>query len=652
MRGRSVAVGLAAGLVLAACSGDTALAIEAQCNPLGINNCMTPWPSAVFEVDDPTTATTRKLAIPDHTLPTNFDDELVDPTGWNKADGFSPSAPMVMSFPGGVSAVGLPQASDMTLSLMPDSPTVILDLTTGQRVAHFAEIDMQADATPDAQALFIRPSQRLIGGHRYAVAITNKVKARDGGDLPVPPGFAALLDGKHTDHSLLEATRPRMTEVLAALDAAGFAASELVVAWDFTVASDEYLHRDMIAARDRAIVALDGHPIQFTISSDAPIDDGSQIKRKITGSLDAPLFLTNNGANTPGTVIARDAQDLPALQGFYRMPFTAIVPACAYTAVVPVGMVLYGHGLMGTSEEVSYGVQSQTAAEACLVMVATDMRGMSTSDLSAVARALNNATHADEVMEVLEQGLVNNITLVRAMRTTLASSLFVDAANGNRVLVDPTKVYYYGLSQGAIFGTAIMAYEPTIQRAALGVGGANYSLLLDRSADWPRYRVILSGAYSDSLDDTLVMNLFQMRWDKVEGSGIVNTVLAGAPTAPIAKQILMQIALSDEQVPNLGSYWQARSMNIPVIGPTPTTPWGLDVAQSPLAAGASGLLIMDGGAPVPPSTNLPAPKVSPSMHDLTRTQAATRRQLKEFYSTGTIINECAGVCTCQAGQCD
>jgi len=269
-----------------------------------------------------------------------------------------------------------------------------------------------------------------------------------------------------------------------------------------------------------------------------------------------------------------------------------------------------------------------------------------------VATALNDATHADGVMEVLEQGIVNNVTLVRAMRTTFASSLFVDVANANHSLVDPTKVYYYGLSQGAIFGTSIMAYEPTIQRAALGVGGANYSLLLDRSADWPQYRTILSGAYPDALDDTMVMNLFQMRWDKVEGSGIVNTVLAGSPTAPIAKQILMQVALSDEQVPNLGSYWQARSMNIPVIGPTPITPWGLEVAQSPLAPGASGILIMDGGAAAPPTTNLPAPKVDPSMHDLTRIQAATRRQLKEFYATGTIVNECEGVCTCQAGQCD
>ncbi|HEY0255264.1 MAG TPA: hypothetical protein VGC41_27235, partial [Kofleriaceae bacterium] len=566
------------------------------------------------------------------------------------ADGFSPAAPMVMSFPGGVSPDGLPPFDNMDVSLGPDSPTVLIDMTAGNtRVAHFAEVDAQAESTPDSQALFIRPSQRLVGGHRYAVAITSKVKAKDGSELPIPSGFAALRDGKHTDHALLETERPRLKEALDALDDAGFAASDLVVAWDFTVASDDFIHRDMIAARDRTIAALDQHPIAFTIATDEQVDDGTQIKRKITGTLDAPLFLSNDGKFNPGVVITRDADDLPAQQGWYQIPFTAIVPACAYTSLATVPMVIYGHGLMGSSNETAGGVQSKTAQEDCLVFVGTDMRGMSTGDLANVVNTLNDMNNADQVFEVLEQGIVNHITLVRAMRTTFAQQLFVD---GQKSLVDPTKVYYYGLSQGAIFGTAVMAYEPTIQRAVLGVGGANYSMLLDRSADWPMYRTILNGGYNDPLDDTLVMGLTQMRWDKVEGSGVVNSVLTGSPTAPIAKQLLMEIALSDEQVPNLGSYWQARSMGIPVLGPTPVTPWGLTVASSPLDVGASAILIMDGGAPAPPSTNVPAPKVDPSMHDLTRTQAATRRQIKQFFETGQIVNECAGVCTCQAGQCD
>jgi hypothetical protein len=120
----------------------------------------------------------------------------------------------------------------------------------------------------------------------------------------------------------------------------------------------------------------------------------------------------------------------------------------------------------------------------------------------------------------------------------------------------------------------------------------------------------------------------------------------------------MQIALSDEQVPNIGSYWQARSMNIPVLGPSapasPTyaVPWGLTVAPSPLDAGASALVIMDGGAPPAPLDNEPAPKLSPSMHDLTRTQPATRRQMKDFYQSGQIVNECTGPCLCASGACN
>ncbi|HEY3803090.1 MAG TPA: hypothetical protein VGL61_10815 [Kofleriaceae bacterium] len=639
-------------LVVAACGNGESLPIDAQCNPLGINHCMTPWPNAVFEVDDSTTATGRHLAIPDTTLPTNVTNDQIDPTEWNWADGFSPSAPMVMSFPNGVSVAGLPPVDNMDLSLAPDSPTVILDMTTGERVAHFAEVDMQATGSAGSQALFLRPAQRLTGGHRYAVAITKAVKGADGNDLPIPPGFAALRDGKHTDHALLEAERPRFAAVLEALDSAGYPADDLVVAWEFTVASDDFIHQDMIAARDAAVAALDNHTIQFTITKDSGSGSGSAATtRIIEGTLDAPLFLTDGGDAVMQPVVARDSNNLPMMQGWYQIPFAAIVPPCAYSSPTPVGMVIYGHGLMGAATEVEGGTQQTTASSLCMVFAATDLRGMSTQDLAAVATALNDGTHADQVMEVLEQGLVNQVTLVRALRTTFAQTLFVDANNGNKVLVDPTNVVYYGLSQGGIFGTSIMAYDPTLTLGVLGVGAANYSMLLDRSSDWPTYRSILSAAYPDSLDDTMLLSLFQMRWDKTEGAGIVNSVLAGSPTSPQPKQLLMQIALSDNQVPNIGSYWQARSMGIPVIGPTPVTPWGLTVQQTPITTG-SAMIIMDGGAPPAPATNVPAPAQNPSMHDLTRTQPATWRQMHDFYTTGMIVNECAGACECQSGACN
>jgi hypothetical protein len=194
-----------------------------------------------------------------------------------------------------------------------------------------------------------------------------------------------------------------------------------------------------------------------------------------------------------------------------------------------------------------------------------------------------------------------------------------------------------------------MAYEPTITRAALGVGAANYSMLLDRSADWVPLRTILSVAHPDAVDITMAMGLFQMRWDKVEGAGVANSVLQGTATGVPPKQLLMQNALGDQQVPNIASYWLARTMAIPILGPTPTTPWGLSVQPSPLASG-SAMVIMDGGAPPPPATNLAAPDTD--MHNLTRRQPASRRQIKEFFATGRIVNECDGACLCQSGACN
>jgi hypothetical protein len=646
-------------LVLAACNDQTHLAVAPACNPLGFEaHCAAPWPSAAFEIADPATPTGRHLAIGDQTLPKNSQGTFIDPTLWNLADGFSPSAPMLVAFPGGVSPTGLAAVDNLDPSLAADSATVLLDMTTGQRVAHAAELDANATASPDSQALSIRPGQRLVGGHRYAVAITKRVKGAGGGDLPISPGFAALRDGTPTDNARLEGMRPGFAAVLDALDAAGVAKTDLVLAWDFTVASDAFLHREMTAARDRALAAIQNHPLQFTITSDTQPDPGNaNIARFVTGTLDAPLFLNQSTTGVAGTTTVRDAQDLPVVQGFYQIPFSAVIPACAYTSPTPVPMILYGHGLLGDSTEVDCCGVPPVAVDLCMVIAGTDMRGMSEADLPAVAEALNDASKADGVFEVLEQGLANHVVLAHALRTTLAQGLFVDPANGNKVLVDPDKLFYWGLSQGGIFGASVMAYEPTITRGVLGSGGANYSLLLDRSLDWPQYQTILNGAYPDPLDDELVLSLMQMRWDKTEPAGIANSVLAGADTGVPPKQLLMQIVYGDEQVSDFAAYWEARTMGVPVQATTVTTPWGIPMqaAAQPLS---SGLVIYDCGAPAPPLTNTP-PATTPcpaagrdELHDLPAHVAAGRRQMRDFYATGQIVNECAGSCTCASGACN
>ena len=120
----------------------------------------------------------------------------------------------------------------------------------------------------------------------------------------------------------------------------------------------------------------------------------------------------------------------------------------------------------------------------------------------------------------------------------------------------------------------------------------------------------------------------------------------------------MQIAFADEQVSDFAAYWEARTMNVPVIRTTIAAPWGL-TAQDPSAATTNGLVIYDCGAPAPPLGNIAPPKQACAMagteelHDLPAHVAAGRRQMKDFYQTGQIVNECAGgACTCATGACN
>lgn len=636
-------------LILGACGGDSGPVLETPqaCNPMGGTRCITPFPSNLYTVEDLSTDTGVRLELPEGALPVSQDGYPIASSILNGRDGFSAAAHIFTAFPGGVDPSNLVPHTAYGDSLTDASPTVLIDMDHGGRVAHFAELDLPSADDPDHQALYIRPSERLRGGTRYAVAIRKSLKARGGGELPMPEGFAAVLDERETDHALLEAARPRYAEIFAALEAEGISRDDLVVAWDFTTASDASTMRDLLESRDTAmpVMGAAGANLTFEVVDDVLHDDPA-IRRRIDGTFEAPLFLTQAGAYAPGTTLSRDAAGRPQMAGMYDIPFTAIIPECAYTQG-PVPVLIYGHGLMGASDQVASGSIRKTADALCMVVVGTDWRGMSSQDLPQVFLTLNNLNNADMIFGVLVQGVVNFIATEQVSRGPMAQQLFLDDEGG--ALVDPTRVYYYGLSQGGIFGGTFLAFDPFVERGVLGVGGANYSMMLERSQDWPVYKTTLIGAYPNALDVVIAIHLMQMFWDASEPN-LASAHMGAIPGAP-PKQVLMQIGMGDAEVSNISSHYQARTMDIPLLGPTADSPWGLEVQDGVLD---NALVIFDGGdrAPVgniPPDDN--------DAHYVTREQPAAWRQMARFFETGEIVQTCTdgtdpAPCDCTQGYCD
>src|SRR5690606_34742280 len=122
-------------------------------------------------------------------------------------------------------------------SLGPNSPTVIINAETGERVPHWAELDMSHDED-DRRAFMLVPAVRFDPNTRYIVAIRNVVD-QNGQSLPANQAFAALRDGTPSDEGSIEARRPLYVDIFARLTEAGVAREDLQLAWDFTTASTE-----------------------------------------------------------------------------------------------------------------------------------------------------------------------------------------------------------------------------------------------------------------------------------------------------------------------------------------------------------------------------------------------------------------------------
>ncbi len=641
--------GLAAG-----CGGGNDTGIPDACNPMGGVACLQPWPSSVY-LTEADTATGYQVDLPLEAMPTSLDDRTIDPALLNEYDGFTVSGPLLVAFETGVSADGLPPHTDPSASLQPDSSVVLLDMDTGSRMMIFAEPDMNAKA-PEERTLIIRPLERLVGGHRYAVAVRKSVKAADGSELPVPPGFEAVLAGDSFSHPLFGKVADRYEEIFAALEADGVSRDDLVVAWDFVAASDEFLTRDVLTMRSRALpeIGETGENLTFDAEdNEREVEDNpNRLYRFLNGTYDVPMFLDQGEADP--SILVRDESGLPALNGTARANFSALIPRCVETATLPIPVIIFGHGLFGDAEEaLEDGLLQRVSQDNCMVIVGGDFIGLTGRQFATIAFAMNDLNRAPGITDKLAQAVINFIALGRIVRGPFRESDYF-AFEGNEI-IDPTRVYYFGASLGGNMGGTLMAYDPDITKGVLGVAGGPWSLLFERSLAWPPLRVAIEGSYAaNPWDYEQNVAIIGMLFEKVDLITTAHRVLNDPLPETPPKQIFHYMAMGDALVTNIASDVFNRTLAIPVTGPSLRTPYG---AQEEVVPVPSATTIYDEGVePWPPLTNV-SPEDDNGTHGDVHERPALLRQLTHFLLDSEVVNECKvdgdpAPCICDTGACD
>ncbi len=631
------------------------------CEILTTRSCLLPFPSDAYTVEDASSGTGRLVDLPEGLL-ANTAGETLDVTEWNLNDGFSPSTPILVHVPGiDPEQTNLPLESDIGESVTAESATVIVDLDTGQLVPHWAEMDSRAE-NPADQALILRPATSLLETHRFAVALRD-INGSDGQPLTAPIGFRVLRDNNPTTNPLIEERRADFETVFNEIAEVGVNRADTYLAWYFTVASADTLAGRALSMRDDAFGKLNGQAPEFTITDTRTDDLEPGIAKVVEGTFEVPLYLDEGGA--PGSRMTfSPLNDDPIANGTYTAGFTCSVPESAMEEG-EAAPVVYGHGLLGGSDEAASSQVQHTAAENNAVYCATNWIGMSEEDVDFAIQALSNISLFPSVADRLQQSLINTLYLGRLMIHVdgLGNAPELQTTAGANAL-NTDEAFFDGNSQGAIMGGAVTAIAQDWTKASLGVGGMNYSTLLNRSVDFDQYAVILRNAYPNALDQQLAFGLLQMLWDRGETSGYVQHLTDRPYDRTPTHQVLMTVAFGDHQVAPITAQNIARTLRIPIYQPTlaadrvpeGTEPfWNLGpIRQFPLDGSA--LYFWDAGTLPPPLGNI-TPIMGPEWiaecsganaanvdtppcadpHEDPRRQPGVIEQKKAFFQAGGMI---------------
>jgi hypothetical protein len=619
------------------------------CDPLDSSLCLLPFPNNNFTVADPSSPTGLRLHFTKDELPSNVSGVPIDPTDWNRSDGFSPGS-LIMTFLPGIDLqrTGIAPITDIGGSLAPNAPVVLLDTVTGQRVPYWAELDTW-NSDPSTRALVIRPARDFTEGHRIVVALRGM---RDASGKLIPPSdaFTGFRDHRPSTDESVRARRLSMDRILADLARSGVYPQQLYLAWDFTVASGRGLAGGMLHMRDDAYAQLGEGVPSFSVTH---VDENvsSDVLRRVQGTMDVPSYLAGSGA--PGSRLVLGPDGLPTRTGTFQAEFRCLIPRSAVDAsgaVEPARGIVYGHGLLGGASEIeSFGT---FANQYRLVICATPEIGLSSGDLGNVLNVLSDLSTFGSVPDRLQQAFLNFQFLARLVKdprgfaSDPAFQVGIPAASA----IVPNQVFFNGNSQGGILGGAMTAISKEWTRAVLGVPAINYSELLPRSVDFDRFLPLLSAAYPDQRLHTLGVGFIQILWDRGESNGYAQHMIRDPyPNTPNHNVLLIE-AFGDHQVANIGTETEARTIGAyvrtPTIAPGRSNDlmpfWGIPSVPSNPFDG-SVLELWDFGTPAPPTESIPPrpPQYGDDPHGLARNVPAVRDQVSAFLQPGgTFVDVC------------
>ena len=464
-------------------------------------------------------------------------------------DGFGTTGGLYLQFTGPLAPDSLPPA-------LHESPSaadglVLVDLDADPIAFVPFEWTLVAEDPGEAlTTLVVEPLVPLVPARHYGFALTTAVLAEDGECVAPSPTMQALLEGTASEPELVR-VQPRIAALVDALVDAGTIAGAVEV-------SAAIVFTTQRTVDDTAAIATEireSEPPVFTSAGEcvATMPPGDFVV--CNGTLDV-LDYTGEDEHL--------AADLSA-QGGYALPVRVWLPT---TGTAPFPVFVYGHGLAGDRDQGS--VLAEFAAPIGYAVVAVDAPkhgahpdsgGNAVLEFFGLKLDLTDPLDALKLRDNFRQGTYDRLQLVRA----IAAGLDVDA--DGEVDLDGADMHYLGVSLGGIMGAELLAFAPEFHTGVLVVPGARVGNIVEEGEQFALVVNAFAGMATEG-EIARFFPLLQAVIDRGDAGAYVRHVAAERlpgfdETTP---QVLVQIVLDDDTVPNSANGFFARGLGAPLVG--------------------------------------------------------------------------------------
>ena len=612
---------------------------EEGCDNINPLHCMLPFPSNAFLSENSTTETGFRVNYADSTFPEAGIVYETKIPGLSRLDGMSPATQIMTAFEMVPDLDGVANQSTISRSLESGHKTILLNLDTGEIIPHWVEIDMRAD-DDFRTLLYIRTLRGLDHNADYGIGITGLTS--NGTMIEPSLAFKAMIEGNLTTATDIEDRRDSFEELFAKLEVNGYPRLGLQAAWRFHTASTESIIGGMLHMREDTLERIGDGGIGCNVTSvEDNYGDDNLTFRRIRGTFTAPQYLENY--QEPPTIMVRDDEGNPVFKEYGEVPFTVIIPQSLADRNVSGPLIVFGHGFLGNGHGAISGGAREWAQQYNISFIASDFYGWSSSDMQTIQSALIDVKYFEHQADRLQQAMVNKITMARTFKGVC--SAIPEFYNDGTNLVNTEDVHYMGYSLGGIYGPALVALSPDIDRGVFWVGGSAFSTMIERSTHYYQFELVFSHdvSYPERIDRAILISVAQQLWDSTDPESYFPFITNGYGDVLGPNHVVLLDSVNDAQVAMLSSDRAGRTANIPILNTSSRIPYGMDVDNGPV--NGSAMVYFDGNFPGVPEGNLPPPSEYHSLaHNSVATVPESNELVFQFLSTGIITNTCDNVC--------